>query len=413
MTPQTTNRLTAALAIGIFLILSIVLASLSSQQRNDTFMQRPSTFFTDVSGARALFLVTKQLVAATEQWRRPIHLLPLPDAAGSASTIITAGPTRPLAASEAEHLQRWLNAGGQLVLLTANGWPLRRRVAAGELEIREESVDDIGGGETFLSRYAPGLHWTKPGQINTGRVIGQSVPDGEIILTWRRGFATTGAAKVIALAGSTALAVEIPVGQGRIIAIADPTMASNGALRSSDNAVWLISLATGWRRGKILFDEYHHGFGQKRGATELTRAFFLTPWGWYVLQVVVAGLLYIFGYRRRFGRIREMAQPDRASPLELVEARAGVLRAAAAQTLAANLILQHLCQTLGKAHGKAVDTSDLSHELKNLSRNRGIAAPITTLRTLLAKLQNGARLSDREFVELGRTAGEIIKGHRL
>ena len=413
MTPQTTNRLTAALATGIFLILSIVLASLSSQQRNDPFMQRPSTFFTDVSGARALFLVTKQLIAATEQWRRPIQLLPLPDAAGSASTIITAGPTRPLAASEAEHLQRWLNAGGQLVLLTANGWPLRRRAAASALAIREESVGDKGGGDTFLSRYAPGLHWTKPGPINTGRVIGPSVPDGEIILTWRRGFATTGAAKVIALAGSTALAVEIPVGQGRIIAIADPTMASNGALRSSDNAVWLISLATGWRRGKILFDEYHHGFGQKRGAMELTRAFFLTPWGWCVLQIVVAGLLYIFGYRRRFGRIREMARPDRASPLELVEARAGVFQAAAAQTLAANLILQHLCQTLGKARGKTVDSNDLSHELKNLSRNRGVAAPVITLQTLLAKLQNGARLSDREFVDLGRTAGEIIKGHRL
>ena len=413
MNAQTANRLTATLATGIFLILSILLASLSSHQRNDTFLQRPSSFFTDSSGARALFLIAKQFFPATEQWRRPIHLLPLPGSPDAAGTMITIGPTRPLAASEAEHLHRWLVAGGQLILLAANGWPLRQRAAPGERELTEESVSDDGTGETFLSGYAPGLHSTKAGQMSTGRAAGSSLPDGEMILGWRRSFAGTGGATVVASGGNAALAVEIPVGQGRIIAIADPTMASNGALRHSDNAVWLITLATGWSQGKVLFDEYHHGFGQKRSAVELTRAFFLTPWGWCVLQIIAAGLLYTFVYRRRFGRIREMPMPNRASPLELVEARAGVLRVAAAQKLAANLIVQHLCHTLGKVRGKTVDMSDLSHELENLARNRGVGAPITTLQGLLAKVQNGARLSDGEFVELGRTAGEIIKGQKL
>jgi uncharacterized protein DUF4350 len=413
MNAQTANRLTATLATGIFLILSILLASLSSHQRNDTFLQRPSSFFTDSSGARALFLIAKQFFPATEQWRRPIHLLPLPGSSDSAGTMITIGPTRPLAASEAEHLHRWLVAGGQLILLAANGWPLRQRAAAGERELTEESVSDDGTGETFLSGYAPGLHSTKAGQMSTGRAAGSSLPDGEMILGWRRSFAGTGGATVVASGGNAALAVEIPVGQGRIIAIADPTMASNGALRHSDNAVWLITLATGWSPGKVLFDEYHHGFGQKRSAVELTRAFFSTPWGWCVLQIIAAGLLYTFVYRRRFGRIREMPMPNRASPLELVEARAGVLRVAAAQKLAANMIVQHLCHTLGKVRGKTDDMSDLSDELENLARNRGVGAPITTLRGLLAKVQNGARLSDGEFVELGRTAGQIIKGQKL
>src|SRR6185369_12130042 len=137
---------------------------------------------------------------------------------------------------------------------------------------------------------------------------------------------------IIALVDGAPLAVEIPVGKGRITAIADPTVASNGLLRRSDNAVWLVSLAAGWG-GKVLFDEYHHGFGQKRGTGELTRAFFMTPWGWSVLQVVFAGCLYIFVYRRRFGRIKELPSPNRASPLELVHARAGVLQVAAAQGL--------------------------------------------------------------------------------
>jgi uncharacterized protein DUF4350 len=409
MTPQTTNRLTAAMATGSFLVLSILLAGLSSHQSTDTFLQRPSTFFTDPSGARALLLVMKQFLPPTEQWRRPITLLPLPGAPDAASTIVMAGPAQPLAESEAQHLNRWLSAGGQLILLTGNGWPLRQRAASGEIA-EEPSNDDDEKGETFLSRYATRLQWTKGGKLATGRAAGPSVPDGEITLGWRRSFAKTDGAKVIASTGNVSLAVEIPVGKGRIVAIADPTMASNGALRRSDNAVWLVSLAAGWGAGKVLFDEYHHGFSQKRGTLELTRAFFMTPWGWCLLQVILAALLYVFVYRRRFGRIKEAPLPNRSSPLELVDARAGVLQVAAAQGLAADLIVQHLCQNLGKAYGKTVDSADLGHELGNLAQSRGAAAPVTALRALFTKVQNGARLSDREFVELGRTAGEIIKG---
>lgn len=411
MTGQTYNRLTAGIATGIFLIISVLLASLSSRQSTDTLLQRPSTFFTDPSGGRALFLVIKQFLPAAEQWRRPIHLLPLPRDRDGASTVIAAGPARPLSTSEAEHLHRWLSGGGQLILLTANGWPVRQRVASDHVEL-EPAAEDDATRETFLSRYTPGLHWTKGGKLATGRAAGSSIPKEEIILGWRRHFTETGEAKIIAAANNAALAIEVPVGEGRIVAVADPAMATNGALRRSDNAVWLVRLAAAWGNGKILFDEYHHGFGQKRGTAELTRAFLITPWGWCVLQIGAAGLLYVFGYRRRFGRIRELPAPHRASPLELVQARAGVLKVAAAQGLAADLIVQHVCQHLGKAHGKTLDSANLHQELANLARNRGTASS-AALRALFAKVKNGERLSDKEFVELGRTAGEIIRGSKL
>ena len=374
-------------------------------------LRRPSTFFTDPSGARALFLVIKQFWPATDQWRRPLDLLPLPGAPDAPSTVIMSGPTRPLGESEAEHLHHWLGAGGQLILLTANGWSLRRRAAAPKISSEEEEPTDEENenGATFLSRYAPGLKWTKAAKVTAGRATGTSVPAGEIVLSWRQSFADTAGQKIAASVGNAAVAVEIPVGKGRVIAIADPTMASNGALRRSDNAVWLVSLAA--RSGvKVLFDEYHHGFGQKRGTSELTGAFLMTPWGWCVLQIVFAGCLYIFVYRRRFGRIKEPPSPDRASPLELVHARAGVLQVAAAQGLAADLIVQHLCQYLGKAHSKPIDAGDLGRQLENLAKSHGAAAPLTALRELFAKVKSGARLSDREFIELGRTAGEILKG---
>ena len=123
MTSLSYNRMTAVLTTGVFLIVSVLLAGLSGQRSADPLLRRPSTFFTDPSGARALLLIIQQLLPEAAQWRRPLNLLPPPDTASAPSTLIVAGPAKPLSTSEAEHLGRWLNTGGQLILLSANGWP--------------------------------------------------------------------------------------------------------------------------------------------------------------------------------------------------------------------------------------------------------------------------------------------------
>ena len=414
MTSRTYNRLTATIATAIFLVLSIVLASFSTRESTDVVQRRPSTFFTDPTGARALLLVMKRLLPSVEQWRRPLQLLALPNQPNVPTTLIVAGPGKPISKSESDYLDRWLAAGGQLILLTGNAWPTGQRSASDEEtpeETKTASDDRLEDRSAkFLSRYAPSLRWTKPGKAQTGEASGPSVPSAGLKLRWSRSFAETGDAKVIAAAANKALAVEMPVGQGRIIAIADPGMASNGALRRSDNAVWLVTLAAGWASGKILFDEYHHGFGDKRSTAELTGAFLMTPWGWCVLQIAAAGLLYAFAYRHRFGRISETPTADRVSSLELVQARAGLLQTAAARGLAAELIVQNLCQDLTKAHGKAVDIANLSHELERAGKSRGAPIQTAALQALLTKIQNGASLNDHEFIEVGRIAGEIFRG---
>ena len=407
MTPRTQNRLTATLATGIFVLLSVVLASFSTRQNTDYLRRRPSTFFTDPSGARALFLVMKQFLPQVAQWRRPLYLLALPTAPDAPNTLIVAGPARPLSPREAGYLHSWLSAGGQLIILDDGGWALGRQAPNADNQAENDNAE---ANTTFLSRYAPGLRWNKLERSRSGHATVLSLQDQDLTLRWQRSFSETGDSKIVAAVNQTNLAVELPVGRGRIIAVADPAMVSNGALRRSDNAAWLIDLATAWGNGRTLFDEYHHGFGQKRDTLELSRAFLMTPWGWCVLQVAAAGMLYLFAYRRRFGRIREPPAANRASPLELLDARAGVFQAAAAQSLSAELIAQQLCQAVTQSHGKAVDSANLNHELASLAKRRGGAA--VRLHELFAKVQNGQRLSDREFIELGRSAGEIIKGSR-
>jgi hypothetical protein len=430
MTTQTINRATATVATGAFLILSVLLANFSTPKQSDPVRQRPSSFFTDPTGARALLLVMRRLLPSAEQWRRPLHMLPR-DGHDRTSSLIVADPKIPLGKNEFEALNRWLAGGGQVILLSQNGWPLSGRVGAdnqsperaanaedqtkdetqdeNEVQIENETEERTA---TFLSHYAPALRWAKPANFRVEPASGSSIPAEDVKLRWRRSFAEVDGAKSIAAANSETLAVEINVGQGRIVAIADPTMASNGALRRSDNAVWLVSLAAGWGNGRALFDEYHHGFGDKRGAASLVWAFSKTPWGWCLWQIAAAGLLYIFVYRRRFGRVYEPPTFERSSSLDLVDARAGILRAAGAQRLATQLMVQNLSHELSQAHGRTIDVTSLSAQAGKRTATQISPESLAELQALAAKSERGEKLSEREFIEIGRLAGELSKGRK-
>ncbi len=418
MTTQSYNRATAIVATGTFLILSVLVANLSTPKQSDPVAQRPSTFFTDPTGARALLLVMRRLLPAAEQWRRPLDQLPR-DGSDGASSLIVADPKVPLGNSELAALNRWLADGGQLILLSQNGWPLRRRLGAENesAEQTENSNDETDAkpdepAATFLSRYAPALRWAKPANFTVEPASGSSIPGQDVKLRWQRSFAEAAGAKPIAAAANQTLAVEISVGRGRIVAIADPTMASNGALRRSDNAVWLVSLVAGWGDGRVHFDEYHHGFGDKRSAASLAWAFSKTPWGWCLWQIAAAGLLYIFVYHRRFGRISEPPTFERSSPLDLVDARAGILRAAGAQRLATQLMVQNLSQELSQAHGRKIDVTTLTAQSAKNFPTQNFLARLTDLQALAAKAERNKPLSEREFIEVGRLAGAMSKGRK-
>ena len=405
MTLDKRNWMLAGAAIVLLFALAAVLASLSGDRRSDDFLRRPSTYFTDPSGARALLLVMRKLLPAAEQWRKPLTQLPLPDQPHAVNTLIVASPLLPLAKTEAAHLDRWLAHGGQLILASSDGWPVRQRAVneTGNEGTSEQENKPDGSKTSYLFSHAPALQWSKARRINTGEVNGPSIPSKSLNLRWQQHFSATGAAKVLAASDTAVLAVELPVGRGRIVAIADPTVLNNRALRAADNAVWLVTLAAAWGNGVTYFDEYHHGFGVQKSAVSLAWAFAKTPWGWCVGQIAAAGLLYIFVYRRRFGRISEAPAATHSNPLELVDARAGIFHAAGAQRLAAQSIMQNLSQELSQAHGRTIDVARVS-EYADKS--------LAELQALAAKTERGEKLSEREFIQLGRLAGAVSKGRK-
>jgi hypothetical protein len=96
----------------------------------------------------------------------------------------------------------------------------------------------------------------------------------------------------------------------------------------------------------------------------------------------------------------------------LVNARAGFFQAAAAQSFAAELIVQDLYRHLTQGRRKVGEGAGLSDELASLPVGSG-TPELAALRALVGRTQNGERLSDRELIELGAAAGNLVKGSRL
>ena len=302
--PNLKTAILASLACGGLILM---IALVSSDPVSDALQRRPSTFFTDQTGTRAVYLVAGEVLPSVEQWRRPLTDL-VESGAEEGGTLIVMGPSTPLTPSEAIALDTWVVSGGQLILATGAGWPVR-------------SVTEGEAAGDYLDRYG------------IDRI--ELAEGGDPL----------------------ASAVTETAGSGQIVYIPDSYAFSNRSLEDPDKAVWLAGICARWEGG-VLFDEYHHGFGQRRGLAVLIGVFLVSPWGLACLQLVLAGIVYILGTKRRFGKPVEELPVERTAPTETVEALGSLLEAARARVLAARTIQQYLNVQLSGLLGYRVDVSD-------------------------------------------------------
>jgi hypothetical protein len=80
--------------------------------------------------------------------------------------------------------------------------------------------------------------------------------------------------------------------------------------------------------------------------------------------------------------------------------------------LAVNLIMQNLGQELSQSHGRVVDVATLNAQTGKKSVIRDHAGQLTELQSLAAKADRGERLSDPEFVKVGKLAGTWLQGQK-
>ena len=208
-------------------------------------------------------------------------------------------------------------------------------------------------------------------------------------------------AQLLGTAGNTLLA-GIRQGKGYIYLSSATLPFTNAGLRDDQDAALVLNL---FRRlpsgGRILFDEYHHGFFTP---PSLRTMILSRPWGWALLYALAVIGAYLLLTGRRFGRpvpLRE--EVTRRSSAEYVESMADLFQRGGKRAF----ILQHYYtafkRRLARPFGINPQIDDESF-VKELARYRPVDAQ--QLLTILARLRR-ERISEDELVRTVVAADEI------
>jgi hypothetical protein len=404
------NTLTAAAGLGLCLALLYTVAALSVQHSPPVRQQRPSSFFSYEGGTRAIYLVLQRLLPAVAQWRQPLTTLTPPGSDEAPTTLLVFGPSQALSLAQAQALDAWIAQGGQAIFALDQDWPIKPAAPERVQDTSDpntEPVSEVTPDMTYLQRH--GVRIVVPAEPAAPAAGATPLTLHQRALTWDT---AGGQHEALVMQAERIVASSTRLGQGRLIVIPDAAAFSNHRLRTSENAVWLVTLCATWGNGKVMINEFHHGFGTKRGLLSLLGQFVRTPWGWVSLQVSLAGILYVYGHLRRFGRIDDPPAPPRARVTELIAARRGLFAAARARRLAVELLHQHLNYALSQRVGYAVTIDDAATRARLGAHSADLAAHLDRYMALATPALHGTPISDQALVQLGQHATHIRHAFR-
>lgn len=335
-----------------------------------------STYNTGPTGARAFY----QLLEATGQpvgrWRENFAKL---EQNGTGSALVMIGPFNSAtfrSAGELQALERWINNGGQLLLITRQ-LPFQLRGPLLQFKQKDLAGQSSEGGADRAplirqpTRLTRGIRDLVLSPLATRLII------DEELLASPPAPASEMAEKVDAndqleepleeLIGPLsspivhlgdrdgAILIDFNFGGGRVLILTDPFIVANNGISQGANLDLALNLVreldgeVASRRRLILFDEYHHGFGND--SNQLLAWFRGTPWPLIALQGGLICLLLWYSQSRRFSRPIPLPETDRHAPLEFVDSMANLQQTAEARDLAIENIYPRfrtrLCLRLG------------------------------------------------------------------
>ena len=221
-----------------------------------------------------------------------------------------------------------------------------------------------------------------------------------------------------------AILVDFKYGDGQVVILADPFVIANNGIARGANLDLALNLirdltddASGQRR-QILFDEYHHGF--RDDSSSFFAYFRGTPWPMITLQVLILGLLILYGKSLRFSRPLPLLLPNRQSALEFVGSMAILQQRAAARDLAIENIYPRFCQRIRRQLGFSNMSGQVENEalISRLAR-LDISLPVETIRHALVESQqvlDGKVIDDQQLLAIVRVLRQIqiemVRAHR-
>lgn len=204
-----------------------------------------------------------------------------------------------------------------------------------------------------------------------------------------------------------AVLADARVGKGRLLLLTDPHVVANNGLSEADNVVAALNLFASQPKGKIAFDEYHHGYGASAAGGGLMAYFRGTPVPWMMAQAGLIAVLVVYSYGRRFARPIPLRRERRTTNLEFVSSMANITRLAQASDLAMQNIYSKFRIRLCRFSGLPVkvETARLADVA---ARRAGIdARDLAALLSECEKAASGDKINDSELLKLVSRIREI------
>lgn len=366
------------------------------------------------SGMRGAFLWAGKLGYQAVPWRQSwadlssredgILLAADPEADNMSVSLTGGSRTNPtqLGPKDAVRLRQWLTTGHTAILLSSR---LSSNQGGANRNTDPESFGDAL--DLIIQSASPDTGRTEFAPL-------QPVADtsGVLSLHSESGFRIKRtSADGLALFGDQAgpLALVIPFGKGRLIAIADGGLWTNRQLVQSENSVFLANVLAHYGKpgGRVLFDEYHHGDAASADGSvwdDLGRPLQLA-----VIQLCFAALGLLVVLSVRFGPPVPPVALIARSSADYVGSLAGLYRrAGASQTALETLYRQFLRDICGRL---ALPPDVDLERLTAVAARRG-QIDKERLRRLLAtcelRLDQG-KVSEAELLDLTRQMESIRK----
>jgi hypothetical protein len=434
--------------VTIVLVLGALIAINAASYKSDD--ERPdielapnrSTYHSGATGTRALYDFLSESGYPVMRWREaPAQLLA--DTRQRVQTLVIIGHTaRSIDEDEARILLLWVERGGRLVLVdrlpetqilpASGGWAVATEsgqfpsltVNPGNVGEMTENVKPIQPVQPTLltksvesvmpSRFAANITFTRthvktkevPKQVTQILQDDDEFEDEPAATPEPAGSPAAAAdestsvstAPVVHLGDSPrALLVDYPLGNGRIVILADPYIISNGGLSLRDNLQLAKNLLT-TTEGLIAFDEYHQGKGTARNA--VIAYFSGTPILPILGQLVALILVILWTSSRRFARPLPLQRIDRRSSLEFVASMAELQERARAFDLAIENVYLRTRRVLARYAGMEYNSPRGEIAARVAARSSLESRSLEVLMRQCEEAINGAPVTERQSIQL-------------